>query len=242
MELQREIDICLRSRHTLIFLVSLEEEHVVRKITQLCKNSDRSLLSWDLADRFRSLVAKQTAPPPEARDPLSALEAIEKMDGQQVFLLPDFHQCWHNQPRVIRKLRNLAQRLKYTRKSILITAPTNKVPDELKDEAVILEVPPPGVDELAGILDRLIQSPGVKVDLDESERARLIRAALGLSSSQAQRVFAKAIVHDGILNEEDIQIINNEKQMLIRESGALEFFSPRRRSAMSAGCTNSRSG
>ena len=227
MDLQSDIDIFLRSRYTLIVLVSFEEEYITEQVRRMCQNTKRSLLGWDLADHFQVLVAGQAAAPTEARDPLSALEAIQKMDGQHVFLLRDFHQCWHNQPRVIRKLRSLAQQLKYTRKSIVITAPTSRIPDELKDEAVLVEVPPPGFDELSAILDRLVQSPGIKVDLDESERSRLIRAALGLSSSQAQRVFSKAIVHNGVLNEEDIQLINSEKQMLIRESGALEFYSPR---------------
>ncbi|MBI5198963.1 MAG: AAA family ATPase, partial [Nitrospirae bacterium] len=39
-----------------------------------------------------------------------------------------------------------------------------------------------------------------------------------------QRVFAKAIVKKGGLDEGDISLINREKKEIIRESGALEFF------------------
>ena len=42
-------------------------------------------------------------------------------------MLKDFHESWNN-PQIKRKLRNLAQRLKFTRKSILVTALSAQVP------------------------------------------------------------------------------------------------------------------
>ena len=228
MDIQKEIDTCLRSRHTLLCLVSFEEERIVEHVKDLCNSSKRRLLTWDHADYFLELEAGdgKGGSIPTARDPLSALEAIEKIDGQVIFLLRDFHQCWDRQPRVIRKLRNVAQRLKYTRKTIIITSPSSKIPEELKDEAVIMDVPPPSFQELMDILKKLMKTPGVKMDLNKENGERLIRSALGLSSGQAQRTFAKAIVSDGVLNEDDIHLINTEKKLIIRESGALEFFSP----------------
>jgi AAA+ superfamily predicted ATPase len=157
---------------------------------------------------------------------LSALEAIEKMDGEAVFVLRDFHQCWHGQIRIIRKLRNLAQKLKFTRKTIVITSPVPQLPEELKDDAVLLDFMPPDIAGLDAILARLINTPGVKVDLTAQGREKLLSAALGLSSNQAQRVFAKAIVSGGGLDERKIDMVNAEKKQIICESGALEFFAP----------------
>ena len=154
MDLAKELDVYLRARFTLIHIVSNEEERAVKEISALCKKSGRSLVVWDIADHFRKLAGDGPEPSP-AKDPLSALSAIEKMNGEYVFLLPDFHQCWKSQPVVIRKLRNLAQKLKYTRKSLIITSPSSSVPDELKDDIVVLDYPPPGYDELSGILRRL---------------------------------------------------------------------------------------
>jgi AAA+ superfamily predicted ATPase len=154
------------------------------------------------------------------------LEAIEKIDGERVFILKDFHQCWKGQDRVIRKLRNLAHKLKFTRKTIIITSPVSQVPEELRDDTLVLEFLSPNVEELGGILTKLTATPGVKVDLTPQGRDKVVRSALGLSSNQAQRVFAKAIVSDGVLDERDIGLINAEKKQIIRASGALEFFSP----------------
>src|SRR6185369_16671007 len=46
----------------------------------------------------------------------------------------------------------------------------------------------------------------------------------GLSAAQAQRVFAKAIVSDGVLDDRDIDLVTEQKKEIIRESEALEFY------------------
>ncbi len=223
MDLAREIDVCLRARVTLILVVSREDERVHGALKRLCDDSKRSLLVWDHADFFKKVTGDAAEPPP-AKDPLAALDAISKASGESVFLLRDFHQCWHNQPRVIRKLRNLAQELKYSRKTIIVTSPLGELPEELKDDAVIIEVPPPSYEELSAILDHLGRTPGVRINLDDQTRARIINLTLGLTANQAQRVFSKAIVTDGALDPEDIEAIAREKRDIIRDSGALEYF------------------
>jgi SpoVK/Ycf46/Vps4 family AAA+-type ATPase len=45
-----------------------------------------------------------------------------------------------------------------------------------------------------------------------------------LSAAQAQRVFAKAIVSNGVLDDRDINLVTEEKKQIIRESQALEFY------------------
>lgn len=225
MEFRKEIDIYFRSRCTLIVVVSFEEERILEDIRQVCDHAGIHCMRWDHADFFHS-YSKALSAPQGVKDPLSALETIEKLDNEAVFVLRDFHQCWHGQPRIIRKLRNLAQKLKFSRKTIVVTTPLMQIPEELKDDAVLIDFRPPDVKELDGILSKLIKTSGVKVDLTEQGREKLLHAALGLSSNQAQRVFAKAIVTNGILDESDINMVNAEKKQIIRESGALEFFAP----------------
>ncbi len=225
MDLAKEIDVCLRARVTLVLAVSREDERVCAALRRLCESSGRSLIAWDHADYFSKIVdGKEGGDPPAAKDPLAALEAISKTGGESVFLLRDFHQCWKNQPRVVRKLRNLAQELKYSRKTIIVTSPLAELPEELKDDAVILEVPPPDYKELSAILDHLGRTPGVRIHLNDETRDRIINLALGLSANQAQRVFSKAIITDGALDPNDIDAIAAEKRDIVRDSGALEYY------------------
>lgn len=217
-----ELDVYLRSRFTLIVLTTCEEERALQAIKTVCEKARRPVVSWDVAEGFQNLVSGG-GNLPVAKDPLSALEQLEKTDGDMLCVLKDFHECWGN-AQIKRKLRSLAQRLKFTRKSILVTTSANKIPEELKDEAVLIEFPPPGVDDLSAVLNRLTQTPGVKVSLTKLGREKLVQAALGLTTAQAQRVFAKAIVSDGTLDDRDIDLVTREKKQIISASKALEYY------------------
>ncbi len=225
MDLKRELDLCIRSRFSMVCIQSYEEERITESVTELCRERDYALYIWDHADLFQPATGGPLGEL-KAKDPYTALEAIEKAEGSVVFLLRDFHQCWDRQPRIIRKLRNLAQQLRYTRKNILITTPVEQIPHELQDEMVLLDYPAPGYSELAERLEELLQSPSVKWNADKGVFDRLVRSALGLSSNQALRVFAKAIVSHGVLDERDIELIHEEKSRIVRQSGALAYLPP----------------
>jgi AAA+ superfamily predicted ATPase len=222
MSFERELDILLRARFTLTVLVTAEEERAVAAIKAVCEKRAKACFSWDVADNFQVICGRGDNPP-GSRDPIAALEAIDKYEDDALFVLKDFHECWTNAT-LKRKLRSVVQRLKYTRKSILVTAPTNKIPIELRDEAVLVDFPSPSEAELSQVLDQLTRNPQVQVKLTPLGREKLVRAALGLTSAQAQRVFSKAIVADGTLDDRDIALVTNEKKQIIRESQALEFY------------------
>ncbi len=223
MNVEDQLDLYLRARFTLLVFVTPEEERLLATIQRVCEHTQRRLLSWDAADGFQLLVGSGN--PTSARDPLTALEQIESADPTvpALFILKDFHEIWNN-PQIKRKLRNISQRLKFSKKSILITSLTSKIPDELKDDAVLVDFPLPTFTELEEVLNRLIQTPGVKVNLTPLGKEKIIQAAIGLTASQAQRVFAKSIVKDGLLDDRDIDLVTEEKKQIIRESEALEFF------------------
>jgi AAA+ superfamily predicted ATPase len=234
MAFQQELDLYLRARFTLIVLVTPEEERAVAEVRQACEAIKRPCLSWDAGDGFEKIACWKGAVP-VAPDPKTALEKIDQHDGDALFVLRDFHDIWSN-ALLKRKLRNLAQRFRYTRKSILVTTPTNQLPAELKDIAVVVEFPPPDSAELEAVLNGLTATPGVRVQLTALGREKLVQAALGLTTSQAQRVFAKAIVRDGQLDDQDIDLVTEEKKQIIRESKALEFFAASESPADLGGC------
>ena len=224
MDLHKELDLCIRSRFPLVCVISFEEERILETAKAVCAERGEGLYVWDHADHFHHVTGPK-ASIPTAKDPLTALEAIDKADGRLVFVLRDFHQCWHNQPRVIRKLRNLIQRLKYTKKSLVVTMPVGKVPEELRDDAVMLDLPPPEFNDLIAIMKNLLDAPSARSRLERETGEKIIRSALGLTSNQAQRIFAKAIVSHGVLDHRDIKLITQEKKQILRESGALEYYS-----------------
>jgi AAA+ superfamily predicted ATPase len=222
MGFERELDVYLRARCTLVVVVTAEEERALHVIKAVCERRKRPCLTWDMADGFVPLTAVEP-PPPAAKDALSALDEVGKSEGDAVYVLRDFHECWNN-AQVKRKLRGVAQRLKTSRKLLVVTTPTTKLPEELRDETVVVELPLPTAEELEAVLVRLTRDSAVKVQLTKLGREKLVQAALGLTAAQAQRVFAKAIVADGVLDDRAIGLVTEEKKQIIRESQALEFY------------------
>ncbi len=224
-QFQQELILYFKARFTLIYVVTSEEERVLKEIVEAGEKTDKPVYSWDVADSFVPLTESAGKVDRPAKDPISALEIIQKTDQDAIFVLKDFHVLWDRNPQVTRKIKNLAQGLKHTRKNIIVTSHVSKIPEELTDHVYTIDYIPPDFDGIKQILDGFADIPNIKMNLTELGKDRLIRSALGLTANQAQRVFAKAIVKKGGLDEQDIDLVTQEKKAIIRESGALEFYS-----------------
>jgi AAA+ superfamily predicted ATPase len=223
-----EISLYLRARVPLIVLVTIEEQRAIAMLDEVrqARDADGDLVSWDIADRFESKAGRRM---PEAADPAAALDKIREAatgapERRDLYVLKDFHEFYTKDARVRRKLRSLAQQLMFTGSSLVIITPARSLPPELRDEAVLVEMPLPDEAALRGELDGLASSSGIRVNLPEQGRARLAQAALGLTVTQAKRAFARAIVRDRGLDDRAIDAVLEEKKAVIRESQALEFF------------------
>ena len=223
MTFAEQLDTFLRARFPLILIVTQEEERCLQILKNLSERTQRTLISWDFSDGFK-VVAGSRSTPPDARDPLTALEQVESLASPNtIFVLKDFHEAWDN-PQVKRKLRSVSQRVQLGNKSIIVTSPNSKIPDELRDEIVLLELELPKAAEMEEVLLSQINKPGVKINLTPLGQEKMVQAALGLTVAQAQRVFSKAIVSNGRIDDRDIDLVTDEKKQIIRESEALEFY------------------
>ena len=228
MTIAKEIDLYLRARVPLIVIASVEEARVLKILgevaTQRDKNAD--VISWDVADQFQSMrgsTVQEAAKPVDALDKISVL-VEQNPKSRDIFVLKDFHEFWAKDPQVRRKLKNLATKLRYTTASLVAISPATDLPAELRNDAIVVEFPLPNAQELRAQLDVLISSTQVQNELTVGGHERLAQAALGLTSTQADRAFAKAIVRDKVLDDRDIGAVLDEKKEVIRASEALEFY------------------
>jgi len=224
-DFSRRLNISLRARVTLIVVVTPEEERVIGQIKEVCEKWEppRQCLAWDTIEGF-SVVVGNKGFVAQSRDPLMALDDLGKSDENAVIVLKDFHEFWNN-PQVKRKIRNFSQKFRYNRRTIVIITPTPKIPDEIRDEAVIVHFPPPNMAELSQDLDTLLTTSGITSSLSKTGREKLIQAALGMTLNQARRSFSKAIVTHGNLDDRDIDAIIADKKDILSQSDALEFYS-----------------
>jgi hypothetical protein len=95
----------IRGRTVLIAVQTREEDRAVDLFCEMCKRLGWNCLAHDGFEGFRPLAGEQTLS--GARDPISALNQIERTDGKTmgVYLLKDCHESLNN-PLVKRALLN----------------------------------------------------------------------------------------------------------------------------------------
>ena len=164
---QEELILYFRARFTLLYVVTPEEERVLKQIVEACDAVGRPVLSWDIADGFIPLTTSAGRVDRPARDPLTALETILRIEGDMVFVFKDFHSLWEKNPQIIRKVKNVAQTLKQTKKTIIVTSHVARIPDELGDQVYVMDFDPPDYAEMRELLEPFLRLPNIRVTLTE---------------------------------------------------------------------------
>lgn len=213
-----ELETLIRARYPIIYIVSWEERRVEETIREICQKRGKKMLLWTYTTGVAGNVA--------SRDPLQALEYVLTAPDQSVFVFKDFHPFIADVG-VTRRLRDLVSVLKTSYKTLIILSPILKLPPELEKEITVVDYQLPTPGDLDRLLEGIIQSvrsnPQVKVEMTPQEREQVIQAASGLTSNEAENVFAKSLVKKKTF---DIAVILSEKEQIIRKSGMLEYFPP----------------
>lgn len=226
----------LKARFPYLYIQTWEEDRVLAMITSVAQNAEliktpREVLTWRMTT---GILDGKGQPQGDTKQPMKALEFIEKFDRPCIFVLQDFHAYFGEDTRladlqVIRKLRDMLVHIKQKPNpiNVIITSPFLVLPDELQKDVTIVDFDLPGFKEIKTVLDEMIhineQSGKIRITLTEEEKERLAKAALGLTLSEAENAFARAMVEDGKLDIGDVKVILEEKEQIIKKAGILEF-------------------
>ncbi|MEN9230037.1 MAG: AAA family ATPase [Thermostichus sp. DG02_5_bins_236] len=226
-ELITALDLMIRARYPLIYLVSPEEEPADAVLTQVANRTDpaRKLLIWDLVRGWQD----------NGEDRGSVMAALGRVmrsaPGEDtLFVLRDLHYIFRNASSdknapVVRELKNLSRELKRSRKMLLILSHTLEIPSDLAEEMTVVDIPLPSSEEISRLI-QLYVAPE-KLKLTPLAREQLVKACQGLSRERIRRVLARALAAKQEVNEADIDLVLEEKKQAIRQTGILEFFTAR---------------
>src|SRR5712692_888171 len=198
-----DLDTLIRARYPLIYLVSWEEQRLDAILTDVAQNHGKALLTWSVTRGLRRLGPRTLTVSESSREPVEALAAIGKLTEPSLVVLKDFHP-YLDSPPTVRALRELAQDLKSTYTTVILLSPVLTIPVELEKEVSVLDVPMPTFRDLFQLLREIVtvvrQGNQAKIDLSREQAEQLIKAAQGLTLSEAENAFAKAIATDGMLS------------------------------------------
>ncbi|MBC7805601.1 MAG: AAA family ATPase [Akkermansiaceae bacterium] len=211
-----ELENLIRARYPLIYIVSWEEKRVEESIREVCQRRGKKMVVWTFTTGMAGNLA--------SKDPIAALDYVINAPDQTVFVLKDFHP-FIGDVAVTRRLRDLVYALKQSYKTVVLLSPLLKLPPELEKEITVVDYQLPTIQDLDRLLESIIQSvrgdTRINVNLTSLEREQVLKSASGLTSIEAENVFAKSLVEK---RRFDIDVILGEKEQIIRKSGILEYF------------------
>ncbi len=230
--MKEQLELLIRARYPILYVVSWEETRVRDLVQEIAKKRNKKLFEWSVTTGITPAgtpIQSEKGRSPATRDPLVALDHIIEQVEPALYVLHDFHPFLQkNNYAVIRRLKEIAIHLRNSFKTVIILSPVVEIPTELEKEITVLDMPLPGIPELGGLLDRIVaevkDARQIGIDLPPPAREALLKAALGLTLTEAENVFAKIIVHDGKLDEGDVTAVFAEKRQVLRKSGLLEYY------------------
>ena len=82
-DLLLQIQIFLRARYPILYLISHEEERVLRALKKVASTEDKQLLIWRSTTGISGVEGTQ--------DPIAAFNHLQKQTGPVLLILLDFH-------------------------------------------------------------------------------------------------------------------------------------------------------
>ncbi|MBS1704692.1 MAG: AAA family ATPase [Armatimonadetes bacterium] len=219
-----EIEILIRAKFSVIYVTTWEETRVEASLTEIATKLNRKLYTWSVTQGMRPALASPRPDAAKLPSELEVLAQIHEAPEQTIFLIKDFHPYLRDS-RVVRLLRDLAEKLRGKAQTLVLVSPTLTLPTELEKDVTVLEYPLPGPKEiekqLDGVLDAVKDNEKIDCSVADADRELIIKSAQGLTEEEIESAFARSIVEKRKIV---VETVLEEKKQIVRKSGLLEFY------------------
>lgn len=226
MNAAHEIEVLIRAKYPILYVVTWEEQRVEQCLSTICKSLDRTLHTWSVTQGLKPPFPSRSPSDKPANLPgeLEVLAQMHEASEYTVVLLKDFHPYMRDN-RVVRLLRDLAARLRGKAQTIVLIGPTLSLPNELEKDISVVDFGLPTSADIEKtldiVLDAVKENPSVDGTMTPDLREQIVKAAQGLTLGEIESVFARSLVER---KKFDVDIVLEEKKQIIRKSGILEYY------------------
>lgn len=222
----------LKAYYPVLYLTSYEYDRTKQKIEGIVnilrsENKNLRLYNWNCVDGLR-LIEGVTPSPIRNKDGEEIVEPEETLkyilndreSSKDIFVLEDFNN-YIEEENVKFYIRSIAEKARHTNTHAIVLSAVYKLPIELEKYVTVLNIPLPDrgdMEKTLGVVERQC-----KINLTVEMRNRMVDAALGMTSMEADLAFCLAAVKDD-LGPNAPYTVSSEKEQIIKKSGILDYF------------------
>jgi len=217
----------LKAYYPILYLTTFEYNRTIQKLVGIAKslNKNYQFYEWNCVDGLnrRELNTGGITVVENIEEPEQLLKHIAtqtEKDDFEIYILEDFHDFIAERNIKI-LMRQLSEKLKYSKKHIILVSSVLSLPVELEKYITVLELPLPGRVDLESVLNKV--SKDANTDIDNDLKKKLIDSALGMTVMEADLAYCLAAVRDK-LGINSPRIVAFEKEQIIKKSGLLDYF------------------
>lgn len=219
----------LNAYYPVLYLTSFEYDRTKQKIDGIInllrsEKKEVRLFNWNCVEGLNqiSVDGQYLYLGEEYDDAEMVLKYIynDKEMSKDIFILEDFNN-YIEEEKVKFYVRSIAERAKHTNTHAIILSAVYKLPVELEKYVTVLNIPLPDRFDIERTLIQVERQ--CKINLSVEMRNRIVDAALGMTTMEADLAFCLAAVKDD-LGENAPYTVSSEKEQIIRKSGILDYF------------------
>src|SRR5713101_953994 len=217
-----ELRLLINSRHPIITVETPEEERLESLLLDVATELGVPLYEWSVTT---GLAKAHGAPLYNTDQPEMALANIGLIQGDAIFLLKDFARYCDND-RICRRLRELAEKFRTVRRSIVITSASMQLPPELSADAAPFSLGLPAAEDLLpgvkSVLAELNRDQHIPVSLDVAAIGQVAQNLVGLPEEEALRTLRMCILGRSRADAGLLDAVLDAKRQALRTEGLIE--------------------
>ncbi|MCX7934809.1 MAG: ATPase, partial [Planctomycetota bacterium] len=157
---ERQIEIFIRARYPIIYVVSWEETRVAELMMEIGKRTRKKVYEWSCSTGIvpaGTPLQAQKHINAGTKDPLVALNEVVEQAEPAIYVFRDFHPFLaRTNFAIIRRLRDIAQTLKSSYKTLILLSPFLCLPPDLEKDVTVVDFHLPSLADLDALLQRII--------------------------------------------------------------------------------------
>jgi len=235
---QEQLNSYVASGYQILYIQTSEEGRVEREIARLCDAKDMHMVTWDvvvgLDDGGSRALGMTREAAAEFVDPTKALKYITSDANQNdtVYVFRDLDDFYAKSPVIRRQLQSISEHAMLSRtndsgvqmyRPMIIISSASGIPPKLAQYVAVLDYALPTDKDIDHIVDFILASPVPPLSITDDLREQTIRCLAGLTSSEIENSFSRAIHLNGSVSPGILPIIKAEKAKIIKKGDVLTY-------------------